>query len=522
MDDQLDNDLKNHIKEVFDNFEDTSADEGWLLLKEKFPVEQSNRRGFVWLWWGAAAAIILLFSGIGLWVFNNKPQPGKLIVKKETNSSNQNIAAVKPQTNTVAKQVNKVKDNNIAQNTAIQPNQNKTFDSVSNKSKAAHAYAAAQGQAVKHTGTNQPFAIKNKADSTYNSLNKLPAQQLAVVIKPQVQNNQTIVKPAQPLTANAKPQVRNNPSVTQSIIKPTQPLIANNKPQVQQGSDATTQSIVKPSQTLAASLKPSVQDNGPATSVVIKPSTQTKTTGKTIDQMFADDNRVRKPDPKSDETLPSKRVHFGVYAATYFNYAKGSDNEVNVGGGVSTDIRINKNLKLVTGVAIAQNSLNYNGSNPTSTSFNVAQSFVVPAASTNMYMALSTPTVKNYNASLVGLDVPVNLKYEFNPQKSDAYFSAGLSSGTFINESYTYKYNYPSLASPTLQKTQDESSSKSFSNFYFAKTLNVAFGVGYPFGKNRLVIEPFLKYPLDGLGAQNIRFGAGGVNLKFNFITPRK
>jgi hypothetical protein len=53
--------------------------------------------------------------------------------------------------------------------------------------------------------------------------------------------------------------------------------------------------------------------------------------------------------------------------------------------------------------------------------------------------------------------------------------------------------------------------------------LNVSFGMGYPLGKsNRLIIEPFLKYPLDGLGAQQIRFGAGGLNLKINFKGTKK
>ena len=61
MDEQLDNDLKNQIREVFDNYEDTTADEGWLLLREKFPA-QKKRRGIIWLWWGAAA-ILLTFLG---------------------------------------------------------------------------------------------------------------------------------------------------------------------------------------------------------------------------------------------------------------------------------------------------------------------------------------------------------------------------------------------------------------------------------------------------------------------------
>ena len=42
MDDQLDNDLRDRIREVFDNYEDTTADEGWLLLRERFPVQEKR------------------------------------------------------------------------------------------------------------------------------------------------------------------------------------------------------------------------------------------------------------------------------------------------------------------------------------------------------------------------------------------------------------------------------------------------------------------------------------------------
>ena len=49
MDDQLDNDLKNRIRDVFDNYEDEHADEGWLLLREKYP-EKAKRRAVAWLW----------------------------------------------------------------------------------------------------------------------------------------------------------------------------------------------------------------------------------------------------------------------------------------------------------------------------------------------------------------------------------------------------------------------------------------------------------------------------------------
>jgi len=173
-------------------------------------------------------------------------------------------------------------------------------------------------------------------------------------------------------------------------------------------------------------------------------------------------------------------------------------------------------------MAIAQNSLSYTSQPPQFGGQNFAVSaYTISSQNTAANTAIASyaaPAFKDYNAQLVGLDIPVNLKYEFNPQKNDSYFAVGLSSGTFINESYTYQYNYTGNNIPQAQTT-----SSSFSNFYFAKTLNVSFGLGYSINKtNRLIIEPFLKYPLQGLGEQQIRFGAGGINLKFDFQSSKK
>jgi len=82
MDDQFDKDLKNRIREVFDNYEDPTADEGWLQLRKKFPEEQSNRRAILWLWRSAAAVLFLLLSiGLGLWL-NHKPLPTQNLANK--------------------------------------------------------------------------------------------------------------------------------------------------------------------------------------------------------------------------------------------------------------------------------------------------------------------------------------------------------------------------------------------------------------------------------------------------------
>ena len=221
---------------------------------------------------------------------------------------------------------------------------------------------------------------------------------------------------------------------------------------------------------------------------------------------------------ETQKQLPAKTVTFDVYATTFFNYAKGSSNQFNAGAGFSASVIINKNISFVTGLSVAQNSLSYDGQ-----TLSIAQSSSFYSGNTpGAAQSGSASTIlTNYNANLVGIDIPLNLKFSLNNQNNASFYVlAGFSSGTFINESYTYQYNYQS--SSTASAEQSQTSNKGLGNFYFAKTINAAFGLGYPLGKNRLFIEPFLKYPLSGLGAEQLKFGAGGINLKFNFQSSKK
>ena len=456
MDDQLDNDLKNHIREVFDNYEDTTAGEGWLLLREKFPAEKKSR-GMIWLWW--AAAVLLICAGTGLWLNLSTNKPVNPIVKKAGQPLKRNDEPVR-----------KVEsDTASATQIAVSPQEK----AVPQNGKGSNNAAAKIKPSVNYQATSTKKVVMPNAPANKPPVINNPVKG-ATDPAPVDQNAVAAVQPAQAVT-------KNNTPPADVPFKSTAPAVANSTVATQQPKPA-----------------------------------------KTVMDMFKTDNGDKQPERKESDQK-AKKVNFGLYAGTYFNYGKGSDNQVNVGGGVTSDIKLNKKLKLVTGISIAQNSLSYQAI-PTAAA-SLRSSLAIPAAavSGNMYATLaSTPTVKNYNASLVGLDIPINLKYEFNPEKTDAYVSLGLSSGTFIDESYTYKYNYPSIQSSSLKETQNETTGNNFNSFYFAKTLNIAFGVGYPFGKNRLIIEPFLKYPLDGLGSQNLKFGAGGLNLKFNFLPSHK
>lgn len=508
MDDQLDNDLRDRIREVFDNYEDTTADEGWLLLRERFPVEDKQRRP-VYLWWASAAAVLLLFLSIGLWMASNK---------NNANNNGQTFSAkpvksVQPQSNTA--------DSIVQKATPVQPPVT-TRQSPATNLAGNHIAPSPSTKLNPASGAvvNSPNVLANN-----NPLNK--------------QTGNAILNQQQPVTVPAFTPSTVNPAVANPIngiaktsATPTVKPANNGVIDVSSGKKADSANTVLSqtnTQQFATNpvVQPSVNTNSTKTAPVNNTPSVVKVKPKanSMEALLASDHdQPKKPDMEADE----RRVKFSVYAATFFNYAKGSQNQINAGAGFTSDIKLSKNLKLSTGLALAQNTLNYNKNQPSNGAAAVSFS---PSLSTT-YNAVadfskvsSTPSFRNYNANLIGLDIPVNLKYEFNPQKNDTYISAGLSSGTFINEAYTASYSYPGLAQAAgvQPQTSDETTHKSFNSFYFAKTLNVAFGVGYPLGKsNKLIIEPFLKYPLDGLGSQQIKFGAGGLNLKLNFTTHKK
>ncbi len=218
---------------------------------------------------------------------------------------------------------------------------------------------------------------------------------------------------------------------------------------------------------------------------------------------------------KKSEKSGKKNFSLSVYAGSFINYAEGSENNVNVGAGLSSDFRISKNLRISTGLNLSKNSLAYNQNEPANKygSFQDANASIV-----GTLVALS-----NYEAELLGLDIPVNIKYLFNPQKSSTYFLAGLSSGTYLSEKYAVKQsNFNSFVGTSAVANKQEIS-RQMKDFDLMRTLNVSFGFNTRLNKKQsLTIEPFLKYPLGGLGSENIRFGASGINVKLNFNTAKK
>ena len=496
MDERWDNDLKKRIKEVFDNYDDTSADEGWRRLREKFP-EKQKRRVAVWIWLGSAAALLALLLGI-FWM-------------RTTNTTAQQFAGNKGQ---IKKDSGKGSVQTIVRNNSANDSSLiKTQERIKPKNKLLNTIA-------KTSTTTTTTTTRNKKESA--SLN--PSASSKTQVKPAIAKQENDLA-ANQAPNNSKPNKQARESVNQknnpvaanvNLQKPTLPGNNNiiDKDQVESNQLSQT----KPVKSDTGTKSKSYAANVPAT-VDMK-----QTQAKKMDDMFIKDRLVS--NQKTDKKIPSskKLISLGVYAATYFNYAKGSNNQFNLGAGLTADIRVTDNLRISSGLSVGQNSLSYNSQAPAvqSASFGapLAAASIAPA-SLYLYTA-STPQFKSYDANLIGIDVPLNIKYIFDPGKSNTYFLAGLSSGTFINETYTYSYNNPSLYSTNVSQVQNQSTTNSFNGIYIARTPNLAFGTGYLLGRNRLVIEPFLKYPLEGLGTQQLKFGAGGINLKFDFETHKK
>ena len=430
MNEPVDKMLASRIKQVFEDFEDPTADAGWKELRKKYPGRK--RRPLI-LWLSSAAALFILATG--LWFAD---QPGQLVTIKPAKDEK---ALVKLKTAPVAK-------SEKAEKTVI--------------------------------------AKKEISDRT--------PEQGTVAIPPVKEHEE------QPLSDVLSP-VDEQPTLALTVPVDAQDQIQKDAPAHELPAD------LHPSKDAPLVLKG--REGFPLIAIdpVKKPTYIKEFNPEPIETEDKDENS----DPKS------KKLALSVFAGSYFNYSEGSENQLNFGAGFVSDIRLSKNLKLSTGMSIASNSLNYDSAQDLPSHAYASFASSKDASSGNL------TTITSYHASLLTLDIPVNIKYQFVPESDKFYVSAGLSSGTYLNETYAYQYrNFSTATGSYVSQTQDQKIKKQLNDFDLGRTLNLSLGISTGFGKTQVIsIEPFMKYPLGGLGSENLRFGSAGVNLKLRF-TPQK
>lgn len=433
MNNPVDKRLTERIREVFDDFEDPTADLGWQKLREKYP--ERRRRPLI-LWLSSAAALFVLATG--LWLLKPSVETTALKPAKEKRTLTK---TEKPKSNSRDEEL-------IQKEIVLVPSQSETGLYGTKPSKelpGAQATGKPEDSDIRtgHSEGQRALSAQMKKIDTAQTLADAPL--LEVIER---------TKTASLLIAQHDFRFR-----------PINPK----KPVYQDLSD-------------------------------LKPIENNNKDGKSINK--------------------NPKLAFSVFAGSYFNYSEGSENQLNFGAGFISDIRLSRNLKLSTGLALASNSLDFNFNEEP----NLPQSVSASFDSSIKQVSGSLTTITSYQARLLTLDIPVNIKYQFIPESDRFYISTGLSSGTYLNETYAHQYrNFSTASGSYISQRQAQKTRRQLNDFDLGRTLNLSIGVSRPFGKGQTIgIEPFLKYPLGGLGSEDLKFGSSGINLKLRFNTVKQ
>ncbi|MND54635.1 hypothetical protein D3C80_456980 [compost metagenome] len=218
------------------------------------------------------------------------------------------------------------------------------------------------------------------------------------------------------------------------------------------------------------------------------------------------------------ETRKKKKdnVDVGFLAGSFMSYSKGAENNtLGYKAGFDVEIPIASNVHINTGLNLGHQSLTFANDNQ-----------LPPRLSSKMSTVYSMGTLDDYKASMLAIDLPVNVKVVFPGEKHSWFVSGGLSSYSYIEDSYKASYtqmyqspnvNGSAMAFSTTEFENEDNSGKLFSRIDWFRTFNMSFGIDYNLKNNKLTVEPYLKYPLGGLGAEQIKWTSAGLNLKFSF-----
>jgi hypothetical protein len=203
------------------------------------------------------------------------------------------------------------------------------------------------------------------------------------------------------------------------------------------------------------------------------------------------------------------KMRFGIHFSPGFNSTTSSSTFA-FSGGVSADFRLSRALFLSTGIQAELQNVHSRKPN-------------------KEFMAIDNQTT----ADLLLLDVPLNITWKFLTGKSTAYYvSGGISSLAYLNEDYRNKATTQEVVEVVneengqetveykvvIRETVTNESVLPLKTFDFASRLNLTMGAEHKITPGlHLHIEPYVKIPLSGLGAQNLKFTTSGVTCKVSF-----
>ncbi|MBK5207984.1 MAG: PorT family protein [Flavobacteriaceae bacterium] len=227
---------------------------------------------------------------------------------------------------------------------------------------------------------------------------------------------------------------------------------------------------------------------------------------------------------ETDEKSKRSAIKFGIDVSPIINYTSENENS-NVGysGGVLVEIPIATNFDISTGVYYANQKLDLNQPN---------------GYSSDVVSAKNSSQLVTKEAITKGLEIPVNVKYNFSLYKKNVFISVGFTSTSYFTEDIEANYLKNGRTETSTQdllgnnivkyklvQTEEKIVTPNNSNnFNFANILNFSLGLELPLNNNyqSIIIEPYFKYSLKPITAQKVDFSSAGIHFRYNFSFSRK
>jgi hypothetical protein len=202
-----------------------------------------------------------------------------------------------------------------------------------------------------------------------------------------------------------------------------------------------------------------------------------------------------------------KPLALGVVLFPQTPYADNAQSNLNVGGGFLSELPITRNIGINTGVLVAGQSLNF------------PQQLAKP-------LTTGGRQLESASLSLLGLDIPLNLKYNFSSHKKQSYyFGLGVSSMLVLGENSTRTYSSFNVIGNQVVTRQEtiKQTGPAGGRMLWGQLMNVSFGMEYSLSPRwQLTVEPYLKLPLRTYTLEQFRLGSGGVQLQMRYRTRQK
>ncbi len=244
------------------------------------------------------------------------------------------------------------------------------------------------------------------------------------------------------------------------------------------------------------------------TAPVVSGTAPTQTTQMSVAKALAMNKTATSDQPRERR----RAVTWGLALAPQTAYIPNGRLSLTLGGGVVSDIALNRRFSVSTGLSVAQQRVGL-------------------APPINQVMTTPGRQLTGTDARFVLIDLPLNLTYQVGKRTKPLFrVSAGLSSLAFLSQHYADTYQrYQTLVTQVIdgngrpqiiqQTTQIEEvqtrPQTPSGGVYWGRLLNLSVGIERPLSRRMVIgLESYLKYPLGPLTRENLSVGSAGVSMR--------